>query len=117
MTKTEERLKHLNKVMRLSAITMDTYRKEAKILYPLEWESALRNKCEYQVARADYNEARVEYNNILFKAQRAKVNADYDRLWAQLEHLKVSKHNYEKETQTLSQEISRLRYQRGKVFG
>ena len=117
MTNLEGRQKALNEIMRRSAITMDRLRKQAKILYPLEWESALRNNCEYQVARGDYNEARVEYNNNLFRVQREKVNADYDRLWAQLEHLKVSKHNYEKETQTLSQEISRLRYQRGKVFG
>ncbi len=114
------RQKELNKIMRDNAITMDTMRKGARIKFHDDLETVdayLDTSLTYQRARADYIEARVEYNNNLFREQRRKVNEDFDRLWAEFQHFTVDHKRYQLATKELEAEISRLKYQRGKVFG
>jgi len=110
------RQKVLNETMRKNAIIMDNLRKEAKRDLAKYDDEVLLTNCTYQRARADYNEARVEYNNNLFKEQRRQVNADFDKLWAEFQHFTVDHKKYQLATKELENEVTRLRYQRGKVF-
>ena len=112
-----EQQKQLNETMRRCAVAMDKIRNFAKKQRPEDWEAFLFDNCAYQRLRADYSEARVQYNNNLFRIQRQKVNEDFDRLWAEFQHFTVDHKRYQLATKELEAEISRLKYQRGKVFG